>query len=79
MGKYYDKLIQMNENLDKELMEKGIVNVELNTNDKLVKDDKTDIVKEDGENTIEIIANNDNTSGHWDSLSLDFTPFKASK
>lgn len=32
-----------------------------------------------GENTIEIIANNDNTSGHWDSLSLDFTPFKASK
>lgn len=54
MGKYYDKLIQMNENLDKELMEKGIVNVELNTNDKLVKDDKTDIVKEDGENTIEI-------------------------
>ena len=44
----------MNENLDKELMEKGIVNVELNTNDKLVKDDKTDIVKEDGENTIEI-------------------------
>ena len=54
MGKYYDKLIQMNENLDKELMEKGIVNVELNTNDKLVKDDKTDIVKEDDENTIEI-------------------------
>ena len=54
MGKYYDKLIQMNENLDKELMENGIVNVELNTNDKLVKDDKTDIVKEDGENTIEI-------------------------
>ena len=54
MGKYYDKLIQMNENLDKELMEKGIVNVELNTNGKLVKDDKTDIVKEDGENTIEI-------------------------
>ena len=54
MGKYYDKLIQMNENLDKELMEKGIVNAELNTNDKLVKDDKTDIVKEDDENTIEI-------------------------
>ena len=54
MGKYYDKLIQMNENLDKELMEKGVVNVELNANDKLVKDDKTDIVKEDGENTIEI-------------------------
>ena len=54
MGKYYDKLIQMNENLDKELMEKGVVNAELNANDKLVKDDKTDIVKEDGENTIEI-------------------------
>ena len=54
MGKYYDKLIQMNENLDKELMEKGVVNAELNTNDKLVKDDKADIVKEDGENTIEI-------------------------
>ena len=32
-----------------------------------------------GENTIEIIANNDTKSGHWDSLSLDFTPFKASK
>ena len=32
-----------------------------------------------GENTIEIIANNDAKSGHWDSLSLDFTPFKASK
>lgn len=54
MGQYFDKLIQMNENLDKELMEKGIVNAELNANDKLVKDDKTDIVKEDGENTIEI-------------------------
>ena len=54
MGKYYDKLIQMNENLDKELMEKGVVNAELNANDKLVKDDKADIVKEDGENTIEI-------------------------
>ena len=44
----------MNEALDKELMEKGIVNIELNANDKLLKDDKTDIVKEDGENTIEI-------------------------
>lgn len=54
MGKYYDKLIQINENLDKELMEKGVVNIELNANDKLVKDDKTDIVKEDDENTIEI-------------------------
>lgn len=54
MGKYYDKLIQISENLDKELMEKGVVNIELTTNDKLVKDDKTDIVKEDGENTIEI-------------------------
>jgi MoaA/NifB/PqqE/SkfB family radical SAM enzyme len=54
MGKYYDKLIQMNENLDKELMEKGVVNIGLTTNDKLVKDDKTDIMKEDGENTIEI-------------------------
>ena len=32
-----------------------------------------------GENTIEIIANNDAKSCHWDSLSLDFTPFKASK
>lgn len=55
MGKYYDKLIQINENLDKELMEKkGVVNIEPTANDKLVKDDKTDIVKEDGENTIEI-------------------------
>lgn len=54
MGKYYDKLIQINENLDKELMEKGVVNIELNANNKLVKDDKTDIVKEDDENTIEI-------------------------
>lgn len=54
MSKYYDKLIQINENLDKELMEKGVVNIELNANDKLVKDDKTDIVKEDDENTIEI-------------------------
>ena len=54
MGQYFDKLLQMNEALDKELMEKGIVNIELNANDKLLKDDKTDIVKEDGENTIEI-------------------------
>ena len=32
-----------------------------------------------GENTIEIIANNESKSGHWDSLSLDFTPFKTNK
>ena len=32
-----------------------------------------------GENTIEIFANNESKSGHWDSLSLDFTPFKTSK
>ena len=54
MGQYFDKLVQMNEALDKEMMEKGVVNTDLTANDKLVKDDKTDIVKEDGENTIEI-------------------------
>lgn len=54
MGKYFDKLVKMNEALDKEMLEKGIVNTEINANDKSVKDDKTDIVKEDGENTIEI-------------------------
>lgn len=54
MGKYYDKLMKMNEALDKEMLDKGIVNAEISANDKLVKDDKTDIVKEDGENTIEI-------------------------
>lgn len=54
MGKYFDKLVKMNEALDKEMLEKGIVNTEINANDKTVKDDKTNIVKEDGENTIEI-------------------------
>ena len=54
MGKYFDKLVQMNEALDKEMMEKGVVNTDLTANDKVVKDDKTDIVKEDGENTIEV-------------------------
>ena len=56
MGKFYDKLIQINENLDKELMEKGIVNSEINANDVVVKNDKVDLVKEDeGDgNTIEI-------------------------
>lgn len=56
MSKYYSKLIQINENLDKELMEKGIVNSEINANDTVVKNDKVDLVKEDdGDgNTIEI-------------------------
>ena len=56
MSKYYSKLIQINENLDKELMEKGIVNSEINANDVVVKNDKVDLVKEDdGDgNTIEI-------------------------
>ncbi len=56
MSTYYDKLIQINENLDKELMEKGIVNSEINANDAVVKNDKVDLVKEDdGDgNTIEI-------------------------
>lgn len=54
MSKYYSKLIQINENLDKELMEKGIVNSEINANDTIVKNNKTDMVKEEDENTIEI-------------------------
>jgi hypothetical protein len=56
MSKYYSKLIQINENLDKELMEKGIVNSEITANDVVVKNDKEDLVKEDdGDgNTIEI-------------------------
>ena len=37
MGKYFDKLVKMNEALDKELMDKGVVNVELTANDKVVK------------------------------------------
>ena len=50
MSKYYSKLIQINENLDKELMEKGIVNSEINANDTIVKNNKTDMVKEGDEN-----------------------------
>ena len=54
MSKYYSKLIQINENLDKELMEKGIVNSEISANDVVVKNDKVDLMKEEDENTIEI-------------------------
>ena len=44
MSKYYSKLIQINENLDKELMEKGIVNSEISANDVVVKNDKVEPV-----------------------------------
>lgn len=57
MSKYYDKLIQINEALDKEMLDKGIVNTEIQANDTIVPNNKTTPIVEDGnsdENTIEI-------------------------
>lgn len=57
MSKYYDKLIQINEDLDKEMLDKGVVNAEIQANDTIIPNDKTTPIVEDGnsdENTIEI-------------------------
>ena len=57
MSKYYDKLIQINEALDKEMLDKGVANAEIQANDTIVPNDKTTPIVEDGgtdENSIEI-------------------------
>lgn len=57
MSKYYDKLVKINEDLDKEMLDKGVVNAEIQANDKVVANDKTTTIVEDGNsdgNTIEI-------------------------
>ena len=57
MSKYYDKLVKINEDLDKEMLDKGVVNAEIRANDTIIPNDKTTTIVEDGNsdgNTIEI-------------------------
>ena len=71
MSKYYDMLVKMNENLDKELMEKGIVNSEITANDTLVNNDKVDLVKEGDDGDTIVIPKDSLTPDQKKEILLD--------